>query len=225
MERLVPRVGFGLLFLIVFNIIYFVVGGLDHGAAEWISYVFILASLLCAILAPQASPHAPSHSTLVGSVALAGVVYFALELAVGVAFILLWPNAWQGALVTQLILLAIFLALAITLTRANARTNRAEERQLDERRRFNNLIASAQMLASATQTEDLRAEIQRIVEDLRCSPVRSAAETIGIEEMIAGELNELHLALEANDAERASSLCIALRQHIAQRNQMLIMLR
>lgn len=222
MKNKLANIGIGLVFLIVFNVIFFVIGGFDHGTAEWISYLFITLAYLCMVLVPLISENSKNNVITRGSVTVVSSTYFIVEFVVGLIFILALQSAWQAALVIQIIMFAAYVIGAFFMTRANDRTAAAEQVQAAERAQFNTLVMNAQMLVSAAKSDEMLKEIEQVVDDLRCSPVKSIPEVAGIEGAIFQQLNDLQVAVYAGNAEQVSTLSASIRQLVTQRNQMLL---
>ena len=80
--------GLTLVFLIVFNAVFFIVGGTVRTTGEWISYAFIHFSYLMLLLTPKLINNSSITSTLGVSVYFISFLYFVITLLVGCIFIL-----------------------------------------------------------------------------------------------------------------------------------------
>lgn len=94
-----------LVFPVCFNTLFFVVFGVRHGAAAWLSYGLLLLSPLFG-----GKDRAPLLSFSGGFVSF---LYFIAELAAGIVFIVLKQDHFKAALCVQVLLLGIY-ALTVT---------------------------------------------------------------------------------------------------------------
>lgn len=99
------------LFLVVFNLVFFLVVGFKNPASVWISY----GAIHFAYLASCSLTFLPfKRATMFGISAVFAVrSYFWAEFALGLIFILMRQSTWKGALIAQVILFAVFAAVAI----------------------------------------------------------------------------------------------------------------
>ena len=78
-----------LVFLIVFNTVFFVAGGTDHNASVWISYGFIHLSYILLIITPFLIRKSSSAAVFGFSLYSISSTYFLVEFIVGVIFCLI----------------------------------------------------------------------------------------------------------------------------------------
>ena len=100
-----------LLFLGVFNTIFFLIKGVDNPASVWISYgaihfAYIVTWVLSFRAVPRASLFGLGFLTAIHS-------YFWVEFIVGIFFIALGLEDWKFAFITQLLIFFIFAIPAI----------------------------------------------------------------------------------------------------------------
>ncbi|MCI8468344.1 MAG: hypothetical protein HFJ75_02390 [Eggerthellaceae bacterium] len=211
----------GLLFIIVFDVIFFLGGGESHGMAEWVSFAFVWVAYACLLVVPLLSPKSPSTAVTTGSTAVLGMVYFVAELVAASVFMLLFKDEWVAALIVQLILLALYAGAAVATLRANDATAQAEAVQEAERSAFSGRVDVARQALLVARDDESRRLIERVVDDLRSSPVASSSAAAPLDEAISQQLAALVAAAEDGNGEAVATLCESLRRTIAQRNQVL----
>ena len=126
----------GLLFLVVFNVIFFLVGGTDHNASVWISYFFIHFSYIMVLLFPRLVVKSPSASVFGFAIGTIGIAYFLLVLFVGIIFMLAAPENWRIALTIQIVIFFFYALLLLSHMIANERTAASEQRRQTELQRM-----------------------------------------------------------------------------------------
>lgn len=126
-----------LIFLVLFNVLYFVIGGANQSAVNWMSYAFIHVSYLLLLSTPILCPHRDGQTVLIASLYLRALQYFFTELLVGIVIILLGLQSIALPLVVQSVLLALFLILQLMGVLAN----RATSESIDSQRIGSQLIS------------------------------------------------------------------------------------
>jgi len=103
-----------LIFLVVFNVLFFVLGGFKHNAIVWTSYGFIHFAYLMLLLAPVLIHRGKSSAVFGFSLYLISAIYFLVEFFIGMTFILASsPGSYIAELLAQLSpILRMFFAFA-----------------------------------------------------------------------------------------------------------------
>lgn len=110
-----------LLFLLFFNLLFFLIGGVSHIMSVWISYSFIHLSYLCLGIVSLAWKHYQSNIILFTPIFNIGVTYFILTLIWNIIIILIAPNGYKFNLVANLIMLFMYLLFTIIFIIVNKR--------------------------------------------------------------------------------------------------------
>ena len=126
------KVVIGLIFLVLFNGLFFYLGGTEHTEISWICYAFIHASYLCILLTPLFCKSGKGLEVLSYSLYLRALFYFFTELIVGIVCIAIAPESPTWPLIIQGVLLAIFLVLQIMSVLANDATIQTVQKQKEE---------------------------------------------------------------------------------------------
>jgi len=103
-----------LIFLVIFNVLFFVLGGFIHNAIVWTSYVLIHFSYIMLLLIPRLIHKGKSSSVFGFSLYIISVIYFLVEFFIGITFIL---ASSHGSYITEFLaqlspVLRMFFALA-----------------------------------------------------------------------------------------------------------------
>ena len=117
-----------LIFLAVFNAIFFVAIETKQPASVWISYGFIHFSYLMVIATPLLIRKSSSASVFGFSLYSISATYFFIEFVLGVIFILIKPESYKFTLIVQIIIAAIYLIMLISHMIANEATADSIER-------------------------------------------------------------------------------------------------
>ncbi len=106
-----------LIFIVIFNILFFTTCGFHHPASVWISYGFIHFALLMIIATSFFNEEKNSEKALRGS-----LCYFFIELIVGSTFILMRSESYKVSFIVQIIIFGIY-ALILFYRSGNAFLN------------------------------------------------------------------------------------------------------
>ena len=89
MKTFFAKTTFMLLFLVVFNVLFFLVVGTENPTSVWVSYGFIHFSYLTVLFLPVISSKGEASYYLSSTLYVQSIAYFLLELVVGIVFIIL----------------------------------------------------------------------------------------------------------------------------------------
>jgi len=122
-----------LVFLVVFNVLFFLLGGTEHNVAVWLSYGFIHLAYLFLIATPFLIKKGKSAAVFGFSLYVISSIYFFIEFVVGVLFILIAPDGFKLALSIQIVILGIYAVLLLSHMIANENTAAVEQKRQIER--------------------------------------------------------------------------------------------
>ena len=119
------------IFIVVFNIVFFTIGGTEHPASVWIAYGFIHFAYGMMIVVPFLTKKGKHEVVLGFPLYLVSSAYFLCELVVGTVFIVLRQDTGKYSLVTQIVMAGIYGVLLVANLIANEKT--AEDDEVAER--------------------------------------------------------------------------------------------
>ena len=120
------------LFIIIFNALFFIIGGADHPASVWFAYAMIHFAYLMMV----ATPYFTTKSKVTEEISLPLVglsgLYLLAELAIGLIFMALRPESLTAELVIQILVTGIYLVILLVLMHSNEHTVEAvQEREAE----------------------------------------------------------------------------------------------
>ena len=199
-----------LIFLVVFNLIFYTLGGINHPASVWISYFFIHFAYLFLLATPFFVRKGRETGTFSAVLGWISATYFGIELVVGILFILIAPKGIKGALIVQVLILAVYLFVLISNMIANEQTETAIESHNKE------------LCYVKTASVRMRSIIEKVYDVLRCSPVKSSSAANEIEQRVFKELDSLERAVSMGDEEGINTSAETLYALVVERNHRLI---
>lgn len=211
-----------LIFVAVFNIVFFVLGGGERPASVWISYGFIHFAYAMTIATPLLTRNC-RETVLKVSVYAVSSGYFLLEFIVGLVFILISPSSFKPALVVQLIIAAIYLALLIIFLLANENTNESLEREERENAFIKTSASKVKLLMGKVGEKDCEKALERLYDLIHASPSRSSASVKDTEQQCAELISQLEAAVNGKEKENTVEIAGRLEELFKERNQTLKM--
>lgn len=225
MKQRILSVILGLIFLVAFNVLFFLLLGTNVSTAVWISYGFIHLAYLFVIISPLLTVKTETAPVLNYTIWSQTITYFIVELIVGTGFIIFAVNApsdnitWP--LIVQGIIFAVFLFILISNMIANEVTQKHEEQRIVETENFDGAVDELRALGQENFEPEVKAIVQKCYSELRYGPVRSHPSVAPIESDIRGNINLLQDALADNARESQATIARELLRKIQERNRKL----
>ena len=228
MKANILKIVIGLIFLIVFNVLFFLLGGTERTDTEWVCYGFIHAAYLCLLVTPLFCNAGKGETVLSASLYLRALFYFFTELVIGLGFIwynayhpisLVWPAIIQG------ILLAVFLILQLMSVLANDATKASLVKQRQERVYIRSLAENLKEAMRQVNDPALRKQMANCYESLNGSSLESFPEAIDAELELENAVNTLCSFIEQGDTSQLSGQIQKVQVAMKHRNQAIRMAR
>ena len=213
-----------LIFLIIFNAAFFIVGGTDHKLSVWISYGFIHFAYIMLLLTPFLIRKGKSSAVFGFSVYNISSYYFLLELFAGVAFILISPESWKTALLVQLCVAGIYGIILVANLIANEHTADAEEKHQHQIDYVKQASADLKGMMDSVSDKDAKKKVEKIYDAVYSSPVKSHPNLAQAESQILILINELRGAILSGNKDVIITMADSLLIEVNERNRQLQML-
>lgn len=210
-----------LVFLAVFNTVFFVLGGTEHPASVWISYGFIHFSYLMVLATPFLIRKSSSAAVFGFSLHSISTFYFFVEFIVGLVFIVVGSNSYKASLVVQVIIAGIYAVLLLSNLIANEHTADSVERHEDEVSYIKDASSRVKLLVGKASDKKANKEIEKAYDALHGSPTRSNYSVKEIEVSIMSKIEELESAVASQNTQKIQSVTNALISLVQERNQKL----
>lgn len=190
-----------IVFLAVFNTVFFVVGGTDHPASVWISYGFIHFSYLMILVTPFLIRKSSSQAVFGFSLYSVSAVYFFVEFIAGLVFIFISSESYKASLVVQVIISGIYAVMLISNLIANEYTADSVEQHEDEVAYIKNAASRVKILIGKASDKKANKEIERAYDLLHSSPSKSNNAVAPLESAILRTIYELESAVSSKDED------------------------
>ncbi len=227
MKKKLPSILLKCLFLVVFNILFFVIAGQCEGgfssATRWTAYVFIHLAYIMLWITPLFEKQT-IHASLLLTAYGASLIHFAAQFVVGLIFIIIGnagnlENNPTLAIIIHILVLAAGLAVYLTNHIFNNKTAAAVQRQQAEVDYIRGVSSRVKLLLDKFDDKDTNRLIERVYDELHGSPTRSYQHVQGLESMITAKVGALENAVRARDGETVGIVTKDLMDLIDERNR------
>ncbi len=179
------------IFLIVFNLYFFLLKGSDHLTSVWISYASIHFAYFMLLATPYFVRKGSTSADYGRPLFVITTSYFFLALLVGVIFIIISPESNTVALLVQITIAAVFAILLLINLIANEHTaNNVEKREVELKyvKEASSKLNSLLNLLSDRKHQKL---VEKAYDLIYSSQVKSANVVQSIEQEILNNISEL----------------------------------
>jgi hypothetical protein len=203
-----------LIFLVIFNVFFFVLGGTDHNMSVWISYGFIHFAYFMLLLTPALIRNGKSADVFGFSLYSISAVYFLVEFVTGIVFIFLSQESYAVALLVQLCIAGLYGIILISHMIANEHTADAEEKRQHQIDHIKDASAKLKGLLGRIGDNEAKKKVERVYDTISSIPVQSYSNSAQVQNRILQSINELEDAISTENNERIITLADSLLQEV-----------
>ena len=208
-----------LIFLVIFNVVFFVISGTEHPASVWISYGFIHLAYIMLLITPKLIRKSSSSSVFGFSLYSISSTYFLVEFIIGVIFIFAKPESYKVSLVVQIITLGIYAAMLISHMIANEYTADNIERHELELQYVKNCSAQIKGIMNQVEDKNIKKKVEKAYDTLHSSPVKSNNTARDYELTVMDLIEVLEQNINRNDLIAASTTLDKILKNADERNR------
>lgn len=221
MKPTLIRIVFTLVFLVVFNTLFFLLSGTNNPTSVWVSYAYIHVAYFTILFLPVLKTKGDASYYLSSVLYGQAITYFLLELIAGVVFIIYRMESPVWSLVVQTALWLIFVVLIL----GNAWANQATAQSLEKRKQDIDAYQSMRMSLKRLMAKTDKPELKRLIADcsdkLEASSSRQTQESEKIDIEIEQTIASLRQSITGDDVEESTSLARQLAGLIEERKTIL----
>lgn len=211
-----------LVFLVVFNIVFFVAADTQRPVSVWISYGFIhfayISLLITSFLTRRKSS---SISVARYSICSVSLMYFLIVLIAGIIFIIVHPNPYKVSLIVHMIILGIYIIILIYNIIANQHTEYSIKKHNVELQYIKQSTNMLKNIIETTDSKELKKKIEKVYDLLHSSQVKSDSSVYNYELAVIDLINILHKNINENDAISAEATIEKIIINAKERNRKL----
>lgn len=213
MKKNAFKIASALIFPVVFTVVFFLIGGVEHGATCWIGYICMILACVTIFLVELAHPATKSnhifHET--SKVLIPG--FFGVQFLVSLIFMISDFTSWVVALIIEIILFAAYAMLQLKLLHADEVTAEKEIIQQQNVSVIKNLTAKSSIIMERSPSSEIRRCVKRVYDELNSCPYTTNPNVKSVESLISSSLDDLNLAVSMGnleDVERKTTQLISL---------------
>lgn len=225
MKANILKIIIGLIFLIGFNVMFFLLGGTERTTSEWVCYGFIHASYLCLLSTPLLCNSGKGETVLSASLYLRALFYFFTELAVGIGFLLYNPESATWPVIVQGALFMVFIILQLMSVLANDSTKASLAKQRQERVYIRSLAENVKDAMRQVNDANLQKQMANCYESLNNCSLESFPEAIDAELELENAVNTLCSLVGQGDSSQLVQQVQNVQMAIKNRNRAIRMAR
>jgi hypothetical protein len=212
-----------LIFLVIFNALFFSLGGMHHKTSVWISYAFIHFAYFILLLTAKLIRGAKSSAVFGFSLYSVSGTYFLVEFLVGAVIIFNAPDSYVVSLLVQLVLAGSFGIILISNMIANEHTADSEEKRKLQIDYVKQASAELKSIMDRITDKDARRKVEKVYDALYSSPAKSHPNVAQAESRILASIGLLKSAVLSGEKNEIVLMVDQLLIAIDERNRQLKM--
>ena len=210
-----------LVFLVVFNMVFFIAGGIYHPASVWISYGFIHFAYMM-LLATSFFIRKSSNAVIFRfSLYALSSMYFFVAFIVGIVFVIMHPESYKASLIIQVVIAGGDAIILLSNMLANENTAESIERHEVELQYVKRSSAMLKGIMDMTDNKTLKKNIEKAYDLLHSSQVKSDNSVYDYEVMVMDLIETLENNVSKNDDEAANAVLEKIIKNANERNRRL----
>lgn len=209
-----------LVFVVVFNVVFFMFGGPERPASVWVSYVFIMLSYVMLVITPYLIRKS-DHTVLGLSVYSISSAYFIIEFITGLVFVFLKTDNTKIAVAVQLVIAGLYLVVLISALIANEHTIDNTEIHEIEVAYIKESTSRIKVLMGRTDDKKFEKELERLYDLMKTSPTKTHPDVFDIETDIWDNISLLEQNINKGNLQSARTDIQNITNLVKLRNQKL----
>lgn len=210
-----------LVFLIVLNIVFFVMGGAQHPASVWISYGFIHFAYIMLVATPFLIRKSSSAAVFGFSLYSISSAYFFAAFIVGVIFIAAHPENYKWSLIVQVVIAGFYAIMLISNMIANEHTADSIERHEMELQYVKESSTMLKGIMEMATDKALKKKIEKAYDLLHSSQMKSSGAVRDYEVTVMDLIEVLEQNVARNDVVAANTTLDKIMKNANERNRRL----
>ena len=210
-----------LIFLIIFNILFFAADSIEYTVSVWFSYAFIHFAYFMLLLTPKLIRPGKSSIVFGFSLYVISSVYFLVEFATGIAFILIPIESCKVSFTVQICIAGLYGIILISHMIANEHTANAEQKRQYQIAYVKDASAKLKKILETINDKEVKKKVERIYDAIYSSPVKSHPNLVQLENGILMSINALEDAVLSGNKDNILSLINSLLGTVNERNMRL----
>lgn len=210
-----------LVFLVVFNVVFFVAGGTQHPVSVWISYGFIHFAYIMLLVTPFLVRKSSSAAVFGFSLYSISSTYFFVTLITGIVFIAMRLDTYKASLLVQVVIAGVYAIMLLSNMIANEHTADSIERHEVELQYVKQSSMMLKAIMETTEDKVLKKKIEKAYDLLHSSQVKSSSSVRDYEVAVMDLIEMLEVNVSRNDVVAANTTIEKIMKNANERNRRL----
>ena len=208
-------------YIIIYNLIFFMKGGMDSSTAGWIAYGFVWLAILISYIAPlYCKNYKRIPENLVTNYTFSWI-YSAVTIVFNAIVILLKIKSVPLTLILNLIFVVLYMQQLFYSLRVNYEVETNLERTDAERQFVRDVSKKLQMCRQMTDDAALKKEIEKAYDAVRSCTLKSNDMAMNYEIKIIGLTDTLESKMDNNQNQEVPGIVQDILSNVKKRNAML----
>lgn len=221
MNKTSTRILIYALLVVVFNVIFFLVGGTEHSTTGWVAYGFMYVALIVSFIAPLLCinyKRIPENLVTIYGFAWA---YSIISIILNSIFILLDFAKTTWCIAMNIILLAVYIIQLIINMAINKQVEQRLENTDSERKYVHSLSGILKLAMDSVSDLQSKKVLEKAYDIVRTSPINSNESVMDIELEVTRLVNTLYDNLSSLSQEEISNRAEQIVKLAEKRNMLL----
>lgn len=210
-----------LIFIAIFNTVFFILNGTDNTVSVWISYGFIHFSWLMLIITSFLTPKDADNAIFKFTLYSVSSIYFLTEFIIGLIIIFMKSESYKTSLIIQILLVGVYAIILITNITANEDTYEKTKQQENESTYIKQISSKIKILTEKSTDKNANKKIEELYDLIHSSPSKSSPTVRYEENEIIDKVNDLENAVTNNSASNIITISEEISYLIKERNRKL----
>lgn len=204
---LIATIVLDLVFIVVFNLCFFLIAGTIHTESTWVAYAFIHVSYLSLILIPLLKTGTMGSHIYQMTYYVVGGIYFIASFIANIVFLCQESLDIIPSITTNAVLFGLYLILFLALYIINEKSAEKERIDHKEARVIKNYAGRIARLIEVVEDRDVKRQLQNIHDEIHSLPSMEALGTKTYDSKIDATIDELMLAVSEQNKDEIIKLC------------------
>lgn len=210
-----------LVFLSLFNALFFLLGGNVHEVSVWIAYGFIHFAYIMLLITPFLIKKTTNTAILGFSLYTVSSIYFLITFVAGIVFIFLKQESYIASLTVLIIIFGVYLVMLIAHMIANERTADSNKQHESELLYVKDCSYRIKRVMNGLSDRSLEKQLEKAYDLIHSSPVKTNNTAKNDELVIIELIGILEKNVHNNDMTVAKTTVEKIIKHAKERNQLL----
>lgn len=209
------------LLILVFNLVFFISGGIERSATCWVAYTFVHVALVVSCAAPFICINYKRIPENLVTIYVFAWIYSILGIILNAVYIFLNINSVKSCCILNIILLVAYIIQLLINVNVNYTVEKNIETIDAEREFIRDTSSKLKMLMQLAKTEDVRRKIEKAYDTVRTSPIHSNSNVMDYEVEVMRLVKNLEEELDHERYDKIDSIIDSIISNSKKRNAML----